>query len=101
MMLAGLRVRDADVLELARRLRAAGFDAVAERLEAAYDLETKVLALTIGEREGARIGRGGLRVACGGAICQSPASAAGVHACYPVILPLPVGARRSPSLRFA
>ena len=51
MMLAGLRVRDADVLELARLLRAAGFDAVAERLEDAHDLETKVLALTIGDRE--------------------------------------------------
>ena len=80
-MLAGLRVRDADVLELARRL-AAGFDAVAERLEAAYDLETKVLALTIGEREGARIGRGGFEL---------PAEARSVRvprprrACMPVI----------------
>ena len=50
-MLAGIRVRDADVLELARLLRDAGFDDVAERLEDASDLETKVLALTISERE--------------------------------------------------
>jgi hypothetical protein len=45
MMLAGLRVRDADVLELARLLREAGFDDVAETLEDGYDAETKVLAL--------------------------------------------------------
>ena len=50
-MLAGIPVRDQDVLELARSLRDAGFDDTAERLENAYDLETKVLALTIVERE--------------------------------------------------
>ena len=51
MMLAGLRVRDPDVLELAGLLRAADFENVAERLENAYDAETKVLALTVPERE--------------------------------------------------
>jgi hypothetical protein len=51
MMLAGTPVRDQDVLELAGLLRDAGFDDTAERLENAYDLETKVLALTIAERE--------------------------------------------------
>ena len=51
MMLAGLRVRDADVLELARLLREAGFVLTAERLEDAYDLETNVLALEVAERE--------------------------------------------------
>ena len=42
---------DADVLELARLLRVAGFDATAEWLEAAYDREAKIVALTIAERE--------------------------------------------------
>jgi hypothetical protein len=51
MMLAGFPVRDADVLELARLLREAGFDATAEWLEAAYDREAKIVALTIPERE--------------------------------------------------
>jgi hypothetical protein len=32
-------------------LRAGGFTETAERLEDAYDLETKILALTIAERE--------------------------------------------------
>ena len=50
-MLAGLRVRDADVLELARLLRDTSFVDVAEKLENAYDRETKVLALTITDRE--------------------------------------------------
>ena len=50
-MLAGTPVADAAVLELARLVRAAGFDNTAERLERAWDVETKVLALTIGERE--------------------------------------------------
>ena len=39
------------MLELARLLRDAGFDDTAARLEDAYDLETKVLALTIPDRE--------------------------------------------------
>lgn len=51
MMLAGTPVRDKDVLELARLLRDAGFDETAETLEKGYDLETKVLALTIVDRE--------------------------------------------------
>ena len=51
MMLAGIPVRDVDVLELARLLREVGFDDVAERLEATYDREAKVLALTIADRE--------------------------------------------------
>ena len=50
MMLAGIPVRDQDVLELAGNLRDAGFDDVGERLEDAY-AETKVLALTIADRE--------------------------------------------------
>jgi len=51
MMLAGIPVRDADVLELARLLREAGFVDTAEWLEAAYDREAKIVALTIAERE--------------------------------------------------
>ena len=51
MQLAGIPVRDQDVLELARLLREADFETVAERLENAYDAETKVLALTVPERE--------------------------------------------------
>ena len=51
MMLAGFRVRDQDVLELARLLREAGFDVIAEKLENGYDRETKILALTITDRE--------------------------------------------------
>jgi len=51
MMLAGIPVADKDVLELARLLREAGFEDVAERLEDAYDSEVTVLALTVPERE--------------------------------------------------
>ena len=51
MMLAGLRVPDRDVLELARSLRDAELDATAEKLERAYDNEVVVLALTIADRE--------------------------------------------------
>jgi len=51
MMLAGIPVADRDVLELARLLRNAGFEDVGERLEGAWDAETKVVALTVGERE--------------------------------------------------
>jgi hypothetical protein len=50
-MLAGISVRDADVLELAPLLREGCFVDVAETLENAYDRETKVLALTIVDRE--------------------------------------------------
>ena len=51
MMLAGIRVADSDVLELTRRVRDAGFEATADRLGEAWTLETKVLALTVDERE--------------------------------------------------
>jgi hypothetical protein len=51
MMLAGVPVADVDVLELARLVRKAGFDHTAERLENAWHVECKVLALTIPERE--------------------------------------------------
>jgi hypothetical protein len=49
--LAGIAVPDQHVLELALLLRKVGSDETAERLENAYDLETKILALTIAERE--------------------------------------------------
>ena len=51
MMLAGIPVRDQDVLELARLLREGGFIDVAAKLEDGYDVETKVLALSIVDRE--------------------------------------------------
>jgi hypothetical protein len=50
-MLAGLTVPDKEVLELAGIVRSAGFVDLGEKLETAYDRETKVLALTIDERE--------------------------------------------------
>jgi hypothetical protein len=50
-MLAGLPVRDQGVLEIAGLLRGAGFDDTAGRLEDACDAETRVLALTIPDRE--------------------------------------------------
>ncbi len=50
-MLAGISVADKDVLELARLLRSAGFEDIGERLEGGWDAETKVLALTVRERE--------------------------------------------------
>ena len=51
MQLAGLPVSDRDILELARLAREADFNYLAEKLETAYDRETRVLALTIDERE--------------------------------------------------
>ena len=51
MVLAGIPMRDPDVFELACLLRGAGFDDTAERLEDAYDVECKVSALTIPDRE--------------------------------------------------
>ena len=51
MQLAGTHVADRDVLELARLAREVGFNYLAEKLETAYDRETRVLALTIDERE--------------------------------------------------
>ena len=50
-MLAGTPVRDQDVLRLAELLRDTGFAETAERLENAYDVECRVLALTIADRE--------------------------------------------------
>jgi hypothetical protein len=49
-MLAGIGVRDQDALELARLLREGGFVDVATKLENGYDVDTKVLALTIRDR---------------------------------------------------
>jgi hypothetical protein len=51
MMLAGIRVPDALVLELARLLRDAELTATAETLEIAYDAERAIVALTIDDRE--------------------------------------------------
>ncbi len=51
MMRAGIPVADKNVLELARLLRQAGFDDGAEKLEKGHDAETRVLALTIEDRE--------------------------------------------------
>ena len=51
MMLAGVPVPDRLVLTIARNLRHAGLDATAGRLENGYDTETKVLALSIAERD--------------------------------------------------
>jgi len=48
---AGLTVPDRHVLELAGLARKADFNYLAEKLETAYDRETRVLALTIDERE--------------------------------------------------
>jgi hypothetical protein len=50
-LLAGLDVRDSDVLALARLLRQSGSLGTAERLERAYDVETKLLGLTLAERD--------------------------------------------------
>ena len=51
MQLAGTPVADRDVLELARLAREVGFNYLAEKLETAYDRETRVLGLSIDERE--------------------------------------------------
>lgn len=51
MMLAGLEVRESDVLALARQLRQSGFTETAERLESTHDRETRLLALTLSERD--------------------------------------------------
>ena len=47
MFLAGVPVNDKRVLAIAAGLRDAGLDDTAERLETAYDRETKMLALSI------------------------------------------------------
>ena len=51
MMLAGVPVPDRLVLTLVGKLRDAGFDDTAQRLETAQEYETKVLALDIPERD--------------------------------------------------
>lgn len=51
MFLAGVPIPDASVFELAGMLRDAGLDDTAETLEAGCERETKVLALTIADRE--------------------------------------------------
>ncbi len=50
-MLAGIPVADADVLQLARLLGETGFADTAQALEDGYGAETKVLALTISDRQ--------------------------------------------------
>jgi hypothetical protein len=49
--LAGISIRDDDVLQLAELLRDGGFEVVADKLTKALLLETKVLALTVTGRE--------------------------------------------------
>jgi hypothetical protein len=51
MLLCGIPVADRHVLELAGELRDSGFDATAARLEGAYERQTRLLALSIAERE--------------------------------------------------
>jgi len=51
MELAGIRVRDALVLELALLLRRAGFSATAERLEGAVAAFDRIVGLSIEDRE--------------------------------------------------
>jgi hypothetical protein len=51
MQLAGIPIPDQDVFKLAGLLRSGGFEDVADKLTNALLLETKVLALTIVERE--------------------------------------------------
>jgi hypothetical protein len=50
MQLAGIPVRDADVLELVSLLREAEFDLVAEKIECAIEVEVRIMALTITDR---------------------------------------------------
>jgi hypothetical protein len=49
--LSGISVPDRTVLDLARRLRIAGYDIEAEKLEDAYRNEIRLLGLEITERE--------------------------------------------------
>ena len=51
MMLAGIPVRDPDVLDLAWLLRSAGFDDTAEALIVALEAEQALVALSIADRE--------------------------------------------------
>jgi hypothetical protein len=49
--LAGTAVTDRDTFELARVLRESGFPEVAQKLEKALTLGTRILGLTIDDRE--------------------------------------------------
>ena len=51
MQLAGIPIRDQDVFKIAGLLRTGGFEDVAYKLTHALLIETKVLALTIVDRE--------------------------------------------------
>ena len=51
MQLAGTSVTDRDTFELARVLRESGFPEIAQKLEKALTLGTKILGLTIDDRE--------------------------------------------------
>ena len=51
MQLAGVPIRDNDVRELPRLLREGGFVDVASKLDHALTMETRVLALTVVDRE--------------------------------------------------
>ena len=51
MQLAGVPIRDDDVHELERLLREGGFVDVAGKLDHALKMETRVLALTVIDRE--------------------------------------------------
>jgi hypothetical protein len=51
MQLAGVAIADREVLNLAGRIRDAGFNGTAELLEDGWDREVPILALTIDDRE--------------------------------------------------
>ena len=51
MMLAGLSVADRHVIELAGKLRDAGCDDTAARLESGYEHQARLLALSVEERD--------------------------------------------------
>jgi hypothetical protein len=48
---AGVRVRDEDVLDLARLLHDAGFDDTAEAIVVALEAEEEIVGLTVEDRE--------------------------------------------------
>jgi hypothetical protein len=51
MYVAGVRVRDEDVLDLARLLHDAGFDDTAEAIVVALEAEEEIVGLTVEDRE--------------------------------------------------
>ena len=51
MQLAGIPIRDEDVCTLADSLRTGGFQDVAKKIDHALLIETRVLALTVVDRE--------------------------------------------------